>query len=113
MPYIDANVSVKLDSERIEKIKSAFGKAISLIPGKSESYLMVKISDGCNLYFKGDSSPAAMCSVSIFGNASEKSCEALTKEICNILEREADIPPTQTYVKFQFIDTWGYNRSLF
>ena len=113
MPYIDANVSVKLDGERIEKIKTAFGKAISIIPGKSENYLMVKISDGCDLFFKGDPSPAAMCSVSIFGNADEDSCEALTKEICEILRREADIPPSRTYVKFQFVDTWGYNGFLF
>ncbi|MCH5192111.1 MAG: hypothetical protein J1F23_08110 [Oscillospiraceae bacterium] len=113
MPYIDANVSVKLDDEKIEKIKSDFGKAITLIPGKSESYLMVKISDGCNLFFKGDSSPAAMCSVSIFGSADDQSCEALTKEICDILEREADIPSSRTYVKFRFVDTWGYNGFLF
>lgn len=113
MPYIDANVSVKLDSERVERIKSAFGKAISLIPGKSESYLMVKISDDCNMFFKGDPSPTAMCSVSIFGSADEKSCEALTKEICEIFRREADIPSSRTYVKFQFVDTWGYNGFLF
>lgn len=113
MPYIDANVNVNLEKEQKEQIKTCFGKAISLIPGKSESYLMVKIQDNCNLYFKGDDSPAAMCSVSIFGNASSEYCELLTKEICSILEREAGIPQSRIYVKFQFLDTWGYNGFLF
>lgn len=113
MPYIDISTNVNLSAEQSENIKFLCGQAISLIPGKSENYLMVKINDSAKLWFKGDDLPCAMCEVSVFGNASENSCEALTKELCNILEREADVPPDRVYVKFQPIDTWGYNKFLF
>ena len=113
MPYIDISTNVALSNEQLDNIKHLCGRSISLIPGKSEQYLMVKISDKANLWFQGDESTAAMVEISLFGKAPRECCEALTKEICGILEREADIPPQRTYVKYQFIDTWGYNKFLF
>ncbi len=113
MPYIDISTNATLNSEQLDNIKHLCGRAISLIPGKSEQYLMVKISDKANLWFQGDESTAAMVEISLFGKASRENCESLTKEICGVLEREADIPPQRTYVKYQFIDTWGYNKFLF
>ena len=113
MPYIDITTNVNLNSEQLDNIKHLCGRAISLIPGKSEQYLMVKISDKANLWFQGDDSAAAMVGISLFGKASREGCESLTKEICGILEREADIPPQRTYVKYQFIDNWGFNKFMF
>lgn len=113
MPYIDINTNATLNEEQLDNIKHLCGRAIALIPGKSEQYLMVRISDKANLWFQGDESTAAMVEISLFGKASRENCEALTKEICNILEREANIPPQRTYVKYQFVDTWGYNKFLF
>lgn len=113
MPYIDISTNVKLDDVQAENIKACCGKGISLIPGKSEGYLMVKITDECRLWFQGDNTPCAMCSVSILGTASRESCEALTKDLCRILELEANIPPSRTYVKFHFVDPWGYDNIVF
>jgi len=114
MPFIDVKVSENLSEEKISKIKSRLGKAISLIPGKSESYLMVNISDGCNLFFKGTNDrPASMTDVSIFGSASRSACESLTEEICNILSEEAQIPSDRSYVKYRFVENWGYDGYMF
>lgn len=114
MPFIDVKLSESLETEKIESVKTKLGKAIPLLPGKSENYLMVNIEPECHLYFKGSNDvPAAMCCVSVFGKASREACEALTAEICNILEAEADVPPNRCYVKFDFCDTWGYDRYLF
>lgn len=114
MPFMHVKVSEKLDEQKIETIKTKFGKAVSLLPGKSEAYLMVQVEDGCRLYFKGNAdAPTAMTEVSIFGTASRASCEALTGEICNILEEIADIPPARSYVTFRFVENWGYNGFLF
>ena len=44
MPFIDVKTSAELNSEKIEQIKSDLGKAIALIPGKSENWLMVNIT---------------------------------------------------------------------
>ena len=114
MPYINVKVSSSLTGEKIEKIKTRLGKAISLFPGKSEAYLMVNIEDNCHLYFKGDNSaPTAFTEVAILGSANKADCENVTAEICNILEDLADVPPDRSYVKFEYSDKWGYNGFMF
>lgn len=114
MPFINVKLSETLQEPQIECVKTELGKAIALLPGKSEAYLMVNIEDGCKLFFKGNqSAPTAMCEVSVFGNAPRGVCEKLTEEICKILEMQAAVAPERTYVKFSFIDTWGYNGYLF
>lgn len=114
MPFINVKLSGKLVPEKIESVKAKLGKAISLLPGKSETYLMVNLETDCHLYFRGNcDAPTAMCCVSVFGKVPRDACEALTAEICNILESEAAVPPNRCYVKFEFSDTWGYDRYLF
>ena len=41
MPFINSKVSVPLTDSEKETLKGKLGQAISLIPGKSESWLMV------------------------------------------------------------------------
>ena len=90
MPFICAKISEPLTEIQFEMIKSDLGKAISLLPGKSEAYLMVEVEDQCHLYFKGDcDAPTAMCEVSVFGKAPRDACEALTGAICESLQNNA------------------------
>lgn len=114
MPLIDVKTSAELTAEKIEKVKTELGNAISLIPGKSEAWLMVNISDNCNLFFKGnDNKDTAFVDVSIFGETSKQNCEKLTSEICRILEDSVGIPSDRVYVKFEFSKLWGYNNFMF
>ena len=114
MPFIDVKTSCELNSEKISQIKTELGKAISLIPGKSEAWLMVNIADNCNLFFKGaDDKNTAFVNVSIFGETSKKNLENLTCEICKILKDSAGIPSDRVYVQFEFSDKWGYNNFMF
>ena len=114
MPYIEAKFSEKLSAEKIESLKTAFGKAIECIPGKSETWLMVNIEDCKNLYFKGDNSlGTAFISVSIFGSASRDSYDKLTRELCGIVSDIADISPDRIYITYSEFDKWGWNNMNF
>ena len=114
MPFNHVKVSEHVSVRHLEPVKTELGMAISLLPGISEGYLMVHIEDGCPLYFKGNqAAPTAMCEVSVYGSAPRNACEALTAEICRILESTLSVPQNRTYVKFSFIDTWGYDGYLF
>lgn len=67
MPFINVKISENLSDTQVDNIKSRLGEAISLIPGKSEAWLMVNIQDNCKLYFKGtNDKPTAFTAVSIF-----------------------------------------------
>jgi phenylpyruvate tautomerase PptA (4-oxalocrotonate tautomerase family) len=112
MPYISAKTNVKLSNDKYESIKTKFGKAIELIPGKSENWLMVSFEDESKLYFKGkNDKPLAFVEVSLYGKTSREAYNSLTREITNILQDELNIQPDCIYVKYEEVSTWGWNGS--
>ena len=113
MPYIKTttNVSVPADKEQI--IKQKLGKAIEIIPGKSERWLMISIEPDVKMYFHGDNGKMAFVEVSIFGRASAQNYQALTSEITKILGDELGIEPDYVYVKYEESSYWGWNGSNF
>lgn len=114
MPYISTKTTVNVTPEKREAIKKKLGKAIELIPGKSESWLMLSFEDNCSMYFKGSNDkPLAFVEVKIFGQASESSYDKLTKEITGIIDGELGIRPDCIYVKYEEVSTWGWNGSNF
>ena len=114
MPYIEAKFSCKLDENKISDLKTAFGKAIELIPGKSENWLMVNIEDGKNIFFKGNrDEESAFISVSIFGSASNSAYSDLTAELCKVVLEITGVPASRTYITYSEFDKWGWNGSNF
>ena len=114
MPFIDSKITLKISEEKKEKIKSELGKIISVIPGKSESWLMVGINDDYRLYFKGEKKEkAAFVEVKIYGSADKSAKDKVTSLICSLYEKELDIPKDSVYITFQEIGDWGWNGGLF
>lgn len=110
MPYIEAKFSCTISDDKATALKTAFGKAIECIPGKSETWLMVNIEDNKKLFFKGDNSKdTAFISVAIFGGADAESYSALTAEMCKIVSDITGISPDRTYVTYSEYDKWGWN----
>lgn len=114
MPYISTKTTVKVNKEKREVIKSKLGKAIELIQGKSENWLMVSFEDESVMYFKGsDAKPLAFVEVKIFGKSAKEAYAILTKEITEILQEELNIKPDCIYIKYEEISAWGWNGSNF
>ncbi|MDF2877129.1 MAG: hypothetical protein K0S30_225 [Clostridia bacterium] len=114
MPYIDSKVTVSLTEEKKDVLKTELGKIISLIPGKSEDFLMVGFDDNYSLYFKGNKLDfGAFVEVKIFGATPQASLDAVTKEICMLYSRELDISADCIYVKYEEVSTWGWNGNNF
>lgn len=114
MPYIDTKVSVKMSKEQEACIKEKLGKAIELIPGKSENWLMLGFQDEYKMYFKGSNeNPMAFIEVKVFGSENKEAFRQLTGEICNIMNQVLGISPAQVYVKYEAVSNWGWNGSNF
>lgn len=114
MPCIQTRVNVRITKDKEEIIKDKLGKAIELIPGKSENWLMLSFEDECNLYFKGDNKQKiAFVEVKIFGKAENTAYDKLTSAITEILNEELDIDPSWIYIKYEEVDHWGWNGSNF
>lgn len=114
MPYIESKVSVKTTPEQRTELKKELGKAIALIPGKSESWLMVNLEDGQDMYFRGDNSePCAFISVNIYGADDRDGYEKMTEELTKIYGDILGISADHMYIKYATSYDWGWNGSNF
>lgn len=113
MPFIQTKTNVSISKEQEMSLKTAFGKAIELIPGKSERWLMLGFSDNERMWFVGDDAPLAYISVKLFGSASDSAYDALTAKLTEIVSSELGVSALRIYVKYEEIDHWGWNGSNF
>ena len=101
-------------AEKEVVLKEKLGKAISLLSGKSEAWLMLSFEDNCRLWFRGDNSaPLAYIEVSALGKISPSSAEELTAELCNICKEVLGIDGSGVYVKYEETDKWGFDGGNF
>ncbi len=114
MPFIDVSVSKKLTPDIETAIKAALGDAIALFPGKSEAWLMCRISDGEHMWFKGtNDGDSAFVEVKLLGSVDPAGAERFTARMCEILEKEVGIAPSRTYVRYTGGGDWGWNGGNF
>ena len=114
MPFINSKISVALTDAQEQEIKARLGQAITAIPGKSESWLMVGFEPEYKLYFRGSNDqPMAMVEVSVYGSENPSAFSKLTGEICKIFEDVLGIAPDHVYVKYQAVSNWGWNGDNF
>lgn len=110
MPFIGTKVNVKISKEQEKALAAALGKAITLLPGKTEQWLMLDFEDSCRLYFKGDCQKAlAFVTVKVFGRLDAQSSGLLTAEITRVMKDVLGISPECVYVQYQSTDLWGWN----
>lgn len=114
MPYIDSKVSTTITPEQEKALVSRLGQAISMIPGKSESWLMTGFEQEYHLYFRGDNSaPSAFIEVKVFGNENKSAFSNLTGGICRIFNEILGIPTDRIYVKYEAVSNWGWDNANF
>jgi len=113
MPCIQLTTNRPISSEKQERLKSQFGKAIELLPRKSEKWLMCIFRPECDMYFQGQRGDLAFLEVDVFGQLDHEPCEALTKELMQIVHAEMDIEQDKIYVKYSVTPNWGWNGKNF
>ena len=112
MPFIDCKVNIDVTKQQELELKDEFGKAIALIHGKSENWLMVNIQPKCSLYFRGSNEkPTAMIAVTVYGKANPNAYDALTARFNTILKNVLNIE--EMYVSYSETGNFGYNGSNF
>lgn len=108
MPFIKVKVSCPVSGEQERELKSRLGKAIELVPGKSEEYLLLEFEDQCRLWLRGENSaPISYIEATVFGNESHAGYPAFTAAAAEIFQDVLAIPPENLYVKYEDILAWG------
>ena len=113
IPFIDIKLSKKITDDEKEQLKSDLGKSVTILH-KPESYLMVGISDGYDLYFAGNKlANGAFVSVSVFGKLNPADTRKMTESICDVLKSRLSVAGTDVYVTYAGVDNWGWNGNNF
>ena len=113
MPFIDSRLTVRVNDQQKEELKTELGKLIATL-NKSEAYLMVSIEDACDLWLGGKKlDKGAYVAVSLYGNAPKASYDKLTGQICELLSEKLDIPGDAVYVTYHPVSDWGWNGQNF
>ena len=113
MPLIHTVTNQPVSKEQAAHLKEACARAITLIPGKSERWLMISIEDEKTLYFAGSDAPCALAEVQIYGTAADEVLDRLTAALTEILAKELSVSPDRIYVKYEFVSHWGWNGANF
>ena len=113
MPFIDVKTNKQISKADEITLKEQLGRAIAILPGKSETWLMLEFKDSCRMYFHGSNAPCAMVQVQVFGKINPEACERLTAEVCRIMQDVLGIPVDSTYVKYEEVGLWGWNSQNF
>ena len=116
MPVIYTHASTPIPPAARESLKATFGQAISLVPGKSESWLMVGFEEGAPLYFQGNQdAPTAFVDVSIYGRGEPPASafSQLTPVITQALGEQLGIPAERIYIKYTQSEDFGWNGANF
>ena len=108
MPFIISRVNFPITKSQEVELKKRMGKAIEVVPGKNEKYLMAGFEDNYHLYLRGDDSePVAYVEISIFGNENHIGYDRLTVEIAHIFHDVLKIAFDHVYVRYVDIGVWG------
>ncbi len=108
MPFIDVRTSCPVSAAQEEGLKAQLGKAIALIPGKSEGSLMVQFTDNCRLWFGGQQEgPIAFVNVMVYGASAKEAYKKFSDAVVPQLEQVLGC--RHVYLKFEEVPNWFWN----
>ena len=110
MPYINTVTTTKIDKNLKEELTKKLGEAITLIPGKTEEWLMLRFEDEAEMAFRGKcDGEYAMIEVALLGKTDKSALAPLTKRLTEIAEECLGVKGDGVYIKYFETDKWGYN----
>jgi hypothetical protein len=109
MPYISIAIGKKLEAPQRDKLKTELGRLITIIPGKTESGLIVHIQDSGVLYMGGAEVPCAYIDLRVYTKTTEEAKKRFTRETCAYIAREFGIPIENQYLTIAEFENWGYD----
>jgi len=114
MPFVKAKFSCPVSAEQERMLKSRFGKAIALIPGKSEDYFFLELESGCRIWLHGsDSEPAAYLEAAVYGVDDHAGYPEFAAEAARSCEQVLGIPLRNVFVKFEDISSCDVGGHFF
>ncbi len=114
MPYLKIQTNKEFDDKKIDTLIGRLSRLISTQLGKPENYVMVAFNYKAKMSFAADKTPTVFIELKSIGLDKSKN-SALSKVLCNFIEKNLEIAKDRVYIVFSDIDRsmWGWNGSTF
>ncbi|MDX8409074.1 MAG: phenylpyruvate tautomerase MIF-related protein [Mariprofundales bacterium] len=112
MPFFSIQTNIEIANKGA--LLPAASQMVAEALGKPESYVMVRIDDGCAMCFAGSDAPLACLRLASLGLATSQT-EALSARLCGWIKAQMGIDPARIYIEFSSPERamWGWNRATF
>lgn len=108
MPCITVKTNCPISVEAGTNLKEQFGEIISLIPRKSEKWLMC-IFEQQTLWLSGTNDPAAIVELQLFGKIAPETFAQVNEQLTNRISSVLNISPQRIYCTCFETPYWGWN----
>ena len=114
MPCIHIQTNRKVSAEEEKSLREKFGEAISLFPGKSESWLMFLLEDGCRMAFQGKTEkPMAFEEFKLCEILDKGASQKMPDSTCEFLKEILKFSSDRVYVRYEATKIGGWTVSIF
>jgi len=113
MPLVAITLSNDLFESVREKLLREVSAVVATTLDTSEAGLQITLRQAHSL-FGGESGPTAFVEVRSPGKLDANTTSRLARELCALLEIEADVPPERVFLNFMEVSRgdWGWNGKL-
>ena len=114
MPYLKIETNQQVDGGAIKETLQRISGFVADLLQKPDKWVMVSIDHGSPMMFGGSTEPMAYVEIKSIGLPYDK-CPDFSKDLCDFIESEFDIPADRIYIDFHDIDgkMFGWNRGTF
>ena len=113
MPYLLLNTSKTLTTEQRETVKAELGKLISILPDKSEEYLMLDFSEGRPMYFRGlPADSYAFIELRLWGKSPPQAKKQFVQQVFRLMDHVLGIKENDLFINVLEFDDWGFAGGL-
>lgn len=115
MPCIHIHTNRPIPEDAAAALKKELGGIISILPHKTEEWLMVVLEDTCSMSFHGcQDRPFAFAEVKVWGSEVDRDASIrMTGAMTGLLEKYLHAAPDDQYIRYIATMDWGWNGTNF
>ena len=114
MPTLRILTNVQVPADARASLLATASRALAELLGKPESYVMVMLEEGRDLYFAGSAAPAAYLEVKSLGLPESRTPD-YSHALCDLVGQLIGVPADRTYIEFATPPRhmFGWNNGTF
>ena len=108
MPFVRVKTNRTFEPSAELELKTRIGEAISLIPGKSEDFLLLTFEDDMHIWWHGSNEhPVVYIEASAFATEDRKGYPEFTEAVTQAFSEVLQMPAENVYIQFSDIPGWS------